>query len=172
MHSFRGSVLAILRTSPQMIFLPRRLFLWAKHLKERQLDSLRYISSRTHLWHMIGRPIIESEGNYYQDRAVSLKQYFRSLSEDKMKGTIDNFVSFSHKLFKEGFIDKSFNLLKNFGIYQGQIIITDLGELFHDESEIRKQIKKRPWTKHYVLRIIPRKQRRYFIEKMDEQFLV
>lgn len=171
LHPFGGRLLAILRTSPQMIFMPRRLILWARHLKDRQLDSLRYITSRTELWRYIGRPVIELEGNYYQDKAIPLKNYFKSIPEEGMNKVIDDFVYLGYKFFQEGFIDKSFNFLKNFGFYNGKIILMDIGELFHDQNEVREQIKKRPWTKHYVLRIIPRKQRRYFIEKMDERFL-
>lgn len=172
MHSFRGSLLAILRTSPVMIFLPKRLVSWARHLKDRQLDSLQYIRSRTDLWHLIGRPVIESEGNYYQDKAIPLKEYFKLLPREGMNNLIDDFVTLSHELFQKGFIDKSFNILKNFGMYKEKIILMDIGELFYDENEVREQVKKRPWTKHYVLRIIPKQHRLYFIKKMDERFLV
>jgi phosphatidate phosphatase PAH1 len=60
--------------------------------------------------------------------------------------------------------------LINFGLSDGKVVLTDIGELFFGK-EMEDQIKKRPWVKPYVLRFLLMKHRDYFIRRMDELFL-
>jgi tRNA1(Val) A37 N6-methylase TrmN6 len=70
-------------------------------------------------------------------------------------------------------IDKSFNIGANFGLNkQGEIVLSDIGELWSNPENIKKQIEKRVWSYDYILRYLPsEKLREYFISKMDQIFL-
>ncbi len=172
MHSGIRSYLAIIKDFPIILFTPLKLKKYVSELKQNQIRSLKIISNKVNLWTKIGKPVIEHSGNYYQQKVIPIHKYIKKLNENEFKLLVDKFSSFTHSLYQEGVIDKSFNFLKNFGIIENKIILTDLGELFFDQENIKKQILKRAWSKSYVLMTIPRKFRNYFIKKMDETFNV
>ncbi len=163
--------LRVLRDLPFMIFTPRILYQWIQGLEQSQKDSLHNISHTTELWQDLAYPVFESTGAYYQQKVVPLHKYIKNLSEQEFKSLIDDFVIFVSYLHTKGFIDKSFNFLKNFGILNSKIVLADLGELFCDEQQIQKQIKNRAWSKHYVVLMLSKKYRQYFNSKMDAIFL-
>lgn len=165
-----SSLRKILADMPLMVFRPRRLFSWARKMKVTHLDSINYVKNNRKVWEDLGRPVIEESGNYYQDKVVPLGKFLKGLDEDASRKIIDETIALSYKLFQEGFIDKSFNILINFGISHGRVVLSDIGELFHGER-MMTQIEKRPWVKPYVLRFIVMQHRDYFVKEMDKMFL-
>lgn len=165
------SAIKILKDMPLMIFRPRTLILWAQGMKKTHLRSLEFVKNKKSVWKDLGCPIIEQGGNYYQNYAIPLKKVLKNTNEDNSKKIIDEVVNLCYRLYKEeGFIDKSFNILINFGFSNGKVVLVDIGELFFGQEMI-DQIQKRPWVKPYVLRFVFMKNRKYFIQKMDEKFL-
>jgi hypothetical protein len=146
------------------------LSLWARGMKATQIDSLHFIKNKTNVWELLGRPVIEESGNYYQDKVIPLGTFIKHKDSAASRKIIDEAIGLCHKLYQEGFIDKSFNILINFGVSGGNVVLSDLGELFHGKAMI-DQIKKRPWVKPYVLRFIFMEHRDYFVKEMDRIFL-
>jgi hypothetical protein len=165
------SAIKILRDMPLMIFRPKTLISWATGMKATHLRSLEFIKDKTSVWKDVGCPVIETNGNYYQKYATPLREVLKKATHEESKKIIDEAIDVCYRLYKEeGFIDKSFNILINFGVSEGKVILTDIGELFSGQ-EMEDQIKKRPWVKPYVLRFLLMKHRDYFIRRMDELFL-
>ncbi len=165
------SALKIIKDMPFMVFRPLLLLSWANKMSETHLESLDFVKNKISIWKDLGRPIIEANGNYYQDRVIPLHQFLKDADDESALKIIDDAISLSYKLYKEeGFIDKSFNILINFGVIDGRVILSDIGELFHGESMV-SQINKRPWYKPYVLRFHLMKHKKYFVEEMDKKFL-
>ncbi len=169
-HSGIRSYMSIIKNFPIIIFAPFVLRKWVNELKKSQLRSLKYISNKTHLRSHIGNPVIENSGSYYQEKAIPIYKYIKDIDEDEFKLLVDEFADFTHFLYQEGFIDKSFNFLKNFGVLDSKIILIDIGELFFESEKIKKQILNKAWSKSYVLKTIPRKHRNYFLNKMNTTF--
>ena len=56
---------------------------------------------------------------------------------------------------------------------ENQIILIDIGELFDDPAQIKKQISDRSWDKKYVAGCIKNVNvREYFTKQMDENFKI
>jgi|GEM_PF-4181977 len=163
--------LRFLQNVPFMIFAPKKLSQWVLGLEQSQKDSLKRISRNTRLWEDFACPVFELSGAYYQQKVIPLSEYVKKIPKEEFKLLIDEFSVFVYRLYKHGLIDKSFNFMKNFGIINSRIVVSDLGELFSDVKQIEKQIKNRAWAKHYVIRLFPKENRRYFNKKMDEIFL-
>lgn len=119
-----------------------------------------------------GNPTFLNALDYEQDKLVPLHVAFKRLTKDESKKKIDAFIAFAQKLLEYGIVDKFFNIAKNFGINNdGQIILTDIGELVDDPVKIAKLQSERIWAVDYKSRSIEDKElREYFISKMDRHF--
>ena len=163
---------SILKDFPAILLHPQKLYTWVKDLQRKQKQSLKYISKRVELSHLIGNPTIEIAGGYYQDKVIPIKEYIQRLSWEAFTKLVDDFTEFNYQLFEKGMIDKSFNFTKNYGIdSHGKLILIDLGELFFDSKEIREQIKRKPWARPQFLKKLSREQREYFLRVMEQRFL-
>ncbi|MCB9806144.1 hypothetical protein H6775_03225 [Candidatus Nomurabacteria bacterium] len=106
--------------------------------------------------------------NYEQDKLIPLGDYFKTHTEEEGRFVIDEFVDFNKFLISENICDKSFNITKNFGIYEdGTIALIDIGELYIGDM-VKRQINLKIWQKHYVLNFLPLNLQSYFLEKMEE----
>ena len=121
---------------------------------------------------LLANPILKDNYNYEQDKVLALHEAFVHLNTNEIKKIIDQFVKLNKKLMNLGFIDKSFNFTKNYGLNaRGEIVLIDIGELIDNEELINKQIKNRVWTKSYISGRIKNKEARgYFINEMDKNF--
>lgn len=121
----------------------------------------------------LGNPKFLEGLDYEQDLARPLHDIFKNSDTASIKTIIDKFIIFNERLLEHGIIDKSFNITKNFGLDKnGDIILTDIGELFNNPERIKKQFTDRAWDKKYVAGEIKNQEaREYFIKKMDEAFL-
>ncbi|MCA9351877.1 hypothetical protein KC866_00600 [Patescibacteria group bacterium] len=163
--------MTILKDFPPLILQPLKLHRWRRIVQQRQLASLRVIANYIHLSKYLAHPVIESSGAYYQSRAIPVYRYVENLSKEKFEELVDDYARLTYYLYEQGFIDKSFNFLKNFGILDGEVVLTDLGELFFGEQEIREQLEKRPWAHIKFILALSKEQRRYLVKVMDETFL-
>lgn len=142
-----------------------------KGCKETARDSMNKISNtKVEKW-MLGNPKVLNELDYEQDKVIPIHQYFKEVNIAKGKQVIDQFVEFNKLLVGCSFIDKSFNITKNFAIDKNErIILLDLGELFSSEDGIKKQIERKMWQLPYVVNPIPAPLKSYFLESMDNEF--
>ncbi|MCA9352611.1 hypothetical protein KC901_00320 [Patescibacteria group bacterium] len=163
--------LKIIQDFPPIFFTPLKLHRWRRIVQARQLASLRVIANYVHLSKYLAHPVIESSGAYYQSRAIPVYRYVKNLSKKEFEKLVDDYARLTYYLYEQGFIDKSFNFLKNFGILNGEIVLTDLGELFFDEQEIREQLENRPWAHVKFILALSKEQRHYLVKVMDETFL-
>lgn len=138
--------------------------------KNTALDSIKKIQQTTMRLELFGNPKILNELDYEQDKVVPLSDYFKSISLEQGKKTIDRFIDFNLLLIKNRLMDKSFLIGKNYGIdAHGNIILTDIGELYSSAERIKQQIEKKPWDIYYVTSTIPKKFREYFVEHMNRR---
>jgi len=136
------------------------------------LDSIQKIQQTTMDMTMFGNPKILNELDYEQDKVIPLSTYFKTLSLEQGKKTIDVFIDFNLILIKNRLMDKSFLIGKNYGINaSGNIILTDIGELYSSDERIKHQIDIRTWDIYYVTSTIPKKFRKYFIEQMNKRIV-
>lgn len=117
-------------------------------------------------------PLFLSGLDYEQDKLIPLHRVFETHSLAESKQVIDLFIEFNKRLIHEGIIDKFFNISKNFSLNaEGEMVLTDLGELEDDEQKILKRRKERVWAVDYKLKWIRNKElRSYFVEQMDAHF--
>jgi hypothetical protein len=136
------------------------------------VDSMRKIQA-THLnMKLFGNPkILENGYEYEQDISRSIDLYVANINLEEGKKIIDKFIQLNHLLVENNLIDKSFNMGRNFGVNQnGEVILIDLGELYSNPDNIKKQISKKMWRESYVLNAVPKKLQAYFLEQMDKNF--
>jgi hypothetical protein len=120
----------------------------------------------------MANPKFINKYDFEQDKVVPLHNVFDNLDTDGIKRIIDQFIELNKKLMSLGFIDKSFNITRNYGLNsKKEIVLIDIGELFDDNDLIDKQIKNRVWKKSYVSgRIKNKEAREYFVNEMDRNF--
>jgi hypothetical protein len=138
------------------------------------LDSIKKIQTLSLDPNIFGNPIFHENGiDYEQDKVIPLHTYFENNPTEEGFRVIDKFIKFNKMLIENNLIDKSFNIGANFGLNkQGEIVLSDIGELWSNPENIKKQIEKRVWSYDYILRYLPsEKLREYFISKMDQIFL-
>ncbi len=110
--------------------------------------------------------------DYEQDKLIPLHVYFKKLTVDEGRKTIDKFVDLNKILVVNRLIDKSFNIAKNFAIdSHGNIVLIDIGELYSSDEGIRKQIEGKAWQAKYVTSALPSLFREYFVQEMDKNFI-
>jgi hypothetical protein len=132
-------------------------------------DSMRKLTESNLDKKLFGNPEYGDNGlDYEQDILQPIDIYLKNVSVDKGKKIIDKFVEFNKLLIANNCIDKSFNIGKNFALNNdNNIVLSDIGELYFSKESIKKQITKKAWKAHYVLKHIPKELRTYFIEKME-----
>ena len=141
-------------------------------MRDKALASFDVIRRRNVPPEWIGNPLFLDSLDYEQDKVVPMSIAFISLSTLEKKQLIDQFIVFTHKLLVYGIIDKSFNMMKNFGLSGDKIVLIDIGELYDDINFIEQQINIRAWTKQYVAGcIVESEVREYFIGAMDKAFI-
>lgn len=121
---------------------------------------------------LLANPILKNNYNYEQDKVVPLHEVFININTNEIKKIVDQFIELNKKLMSIGFIDKSFNFTKNYGLNnKGEVVLIDIGELLDDKDLINKQIKNRVWDKSYISGMIKNNEaREYFINEMDKNF--
>jgi len=145
---------------------------YVKSSRRRAMDSFRFLNACHIEKKLIGNFVQKNDLDFVQDKVVPLGQYLDKCSLLEGKKVIDDFVALNKIFLQKGFIDKSFNIGKNFGINKSNsVILIDIGELYSDPREIKKQIQNRAWTKHYVVEHISEELRAYFVQQMDDNFL-
>ena len=152
--------------------LPWKIPAYHRNCKNTARDSMEKVAhSPLEPW-MMGNPHLLNELDYEQDTMVSLLEKLLNLPVEEGKKLIDAFVAFNKILFERSFIDKSFNITKNFGLdTHGRVVLMDLGELYSSQEAIQKQLAKRMWASRYVVREIKNKELRdYYIDQMDAHF--
>jgi hypothetical protein len=137
--------------------------------KKTASDSLIKVSTTpVEMW-MMGNPKIINGLDYEQDKLLPLHDFFESCSIEDGKKIIDAFIEFNTFLIEKRLIDKSFNITKNFALDdKGRVVLMDLGELYSSEQSINKQINKKAWMAHYVIKHLPDSLSEYFIENMNQ----
>ena len=144
----------------------------ARDMRHKALTSFDVIRRCNIPSEWIGNPLFLNGLDYEQDKVIPISIVFASISISEKKEIIDRFIEFTQKLLALGIIDKSFNMMKNFGFSGDDIILIDIGELYDDKNFIKRQISSRAWTKQYVAGcIIESDAREYFITQMDNAFL-
>ncbi len=120
----------------------------------------------------LANPKFINKYDFEQDKVIPLHDVFKNLDTDEIKKIIDQFIELNKKLMSLNFIDKSFNITRNYGINNnGEVVLIDIGELFDKKELIDKQIKNRVWDKSYVAgRIENMEAREYFINEMNKNF--
>jgi len=118
---------------------------------------------------LFGNPkYLDNNLDYEQDKLKPLDKHLKNISLDEGKIIINKFVNFNKLLIQNNCIDKSFNIGKNSALDKlGNIVLSDIGELYFSKEAINKQISKKAWTAPYVLKYIPKKLRNYFIDSME-----
>jgi len=120
----------------------------------------------------VGNPLFLNSLDFEQDKVEPLHVVFDKTDTKGSMKIIDEFIVFNKKLLALGVMDKSFNITKNYGLADsGAIVLIDIGELFDDSEQIQKQLIDRAWGKEYVAGCIQNEEvRKYFVQKMDENF--
>ena len=118
----------------------------------------------------IGNPKFLSDLDFEQDKVRPLHEIFETALTEEIKKYIDLFIELNSRFLKIGFIDKSFNITKNYGIAKnGNLVLTDIGELFSDPEKIKRQLNDKVWYKSYVGGCIKDLDaRKYFLDQMDK----
>jgi len=118
---------------------------------------------------LFGNPRYLNNGlDYEQDKLKPLDIQLKIITSNEGRKIINNFIDFNKLLIQNGCIDKSFNIGKNFALdKEGNIVLSDIGELYFSKEAIEKQINKKAWTAHYVIKHIPKELRNYFIDNME-----
>lgn len=142
---------------------------YARSMKKKALESLDLLEHIGLPPEWTGNPLRHNKLDYEQDHVRPLRSVFEHSDTDVIKDIIDKFLLFNKKLMNTGVIDKSFNIMDNFGLNtKGEIVLIDIGELIADPERIKKQICERVWSKHYVAGSIRNEiVQKYFIETMD-----
>ena len=136
------------------------------------IDSIKKISITSLNMSFFGNPKILNELDYEQDKVIPLHSYFKKLTLEQGKLIIDKFIDLNLILIKNRLMDKSFLIGKNYGIDEkGNIILTDIGEIFSSVEKIKRQIEVKPWEINYVTHTIPKKFRNYFVEQMNKRIV-
>jgi len=136
--------------------------------KNTALDSIRKIKTTNVNMSLFGNPKIINDLDYEQDKVIPLSVYFKSLSFEQGVVLINKFIGLNLLLIKKRLMDKSFLIGKNYGINKnGEIILTDIGELYSAPASIKRQIELKPWDIYYVTSTIPKRFRKYFVEQMN-----
>ena len=140
--------------------------------KNTAFDSIRKIKTSTMDMALFGNPKILNDLDYEQDKVIPLSSYFKQLDISRGQQTIDRFIDFNLILIENRLMDKSFLIGKNYGINGGgDIILTDIGELYSSDERIKQQIEKKPWDINYVTSTIPKRFREYFVTEMNRRIV-
>ncbi len=143
-----------------------------KGCRSTALDSIKKVQQTTMDMTLFGNPKILNELDYEQDKVIPLSAHFKTLTLEQGKITIDKFIDFNLTLIKNHLMDKSFLIGKNYGINaNGNIILTDIGELYSSGERIKQQIEKKPWDIYYVTSTIPKPFREYFVSEMNKRIV-
>jgi hypothetical protein len=131
--------------------------------------SLRELKKSPLPMSLFGNPkYLENGFDYEQDKLLPIDEYLKTVSIEKQKEMVDKFVVFNKFLIQNSCIDKSFNMGTNFALGKGgNIVLSDIGELYFTEKLIAQQINRKAWAKPYVLGPLPKELRSYFLEKME-----
>ncbi len=145
-----------------------------KDMKRKMDHSLKVMSKIDIPQEYLANPNFLNKYDFEQDKVKPLHDIFDAINAEEGKKIISDFIEFNKKLFNLGFIDKSFNITKNYGLNDnGEIVLIDIGELFDDQEKIKKQLNDKCWEKHYVVDGIKSKElREYFINEMNKNFLI
>ena len=118
-----------------------------------------------------GNPTFVNDLDYEQDLIIPISDYFKQHTLVENMKIVDSFILFNKFLLEQKLIDKSFQICNNFGLNKdGEIVLSDIGELYSDEFSINKRLRDRVWSNPYVLRSIPQELRDYFVLEMDKAF--
>lgn len=152
-------------------FADFRIWLIPRYLREIKTDarfSLEIIKSRDLDPAWFGNIKVLEGLDIEQDMIEPLHVLFRVLNEIKCREIIDKFIDFNKKLLDKGIGDKTFNIAKNFGLNKnGEVIFMDIGEIYEGEK-LAEQIRKKVWTRKYVVSYVPDHSQQYFLDKMEE----
>lgn len=120
----------------------------------------------------VGNPRFLESFDFEQDKVKPIHDVFREVDGERGKQIIDQFIEFNKACLDIGFIDKSFNITKNFGINSnGDIVLIDIGELYDDPVQVQHQLEIRVWEKDYNAGCIQDNElREYFITQMAKHF--
>ncbi len=142
-------------------------------LKCKALQSFEILKRTNVPLDWLANPRFVNEFDYEQDKVTPLINIFEQSSFEESKKIIDQFIEFNHKLIEHRLIDKFFNISKNFGLNsQGNIVLTDIGELLDNREKIYQQCKNRVWIVPYKLKWLRNVElRTYFVEQMDKHFV-
>ena len=141
--------------------------------KEEAIGSLQKILNSNLDQSIFGNPKVLDNGiDYEQDKVKPIHDYFTEASLEESKIVVDKFIELNKILVKNKLIDKSFSIAKNFGLNEkGEIVLSDIGEIWSKSENIEKQIRNKAWMRPYVLKPIPKGElREYFIKRMNESF--
>jgi len=118
----------------------------------------------------IGNPKFLGALDFEQDKVTPLHEVFETARTEEIKKYVDLFIELNSRFLKLGFIDKSFNITKNYGIAKnGNLVLTDIGELFDNPEKIKRQLNDKVWYKSYVGGCIKDLEaRKYFLDQMDK----
>jgi hypothetical protein len=122
-----------------------------KRMEVEATESFRILMEKDIPKELIGNPEFGPNFDYTQDKVTSIKGVLDKSTVKKRKEIVDKFIEFNHKILKLGFIDLSFRMGANFGINKdGEVVLSDIGEIVVDPERIRKQRKARYWYMDYV----------------------
>jgi hypothetical protein len=94
----------------------------------------------------LANPVIEENGNYSQDKVMTLGQALRRESTRRARNLIDNYVDLSLRHVSYGFMERVFKITANCGVDDGSnVVLIDLGELTFDKDEAVNLARRRRW---------------------------
>jgi len=145
---------------------------YVKEMKNNAIKSFDYLDNINIDKKLLGDFERRQGLDYEQDKALSIKEYLKDVSEDETRRVVDKFIGLVKIFWEIGFIDKAMKVGKNFGVNKnGEVVLIDLGEIWYKDESIKQRLKKRIWAGRDNMDGLPEKVRPYYIKKMDEIFL-
>lgn len=123
-------------------------------------------------FNLIGNPFFKEKLNYEQDKVILLGKYFSAHSLQENKNIIDLYIKNIFVLWKFGVSDTVFNFTINNGVNKnGEVILSDIGELTFVKKDVAGYIKEKKWLKKWSLKddISDLKLKSYIAKKFDEK---
>jgi len=97
---------------------------------------------------LIGNPEILNDSDYEQDKVRSLGEELYSSDSAKVEDLINKYISNILTGWDYGFSDTVFNFMINAGVTrEGEVILTDLGELTYNKDDVDKLVSTKHWEK-------------------------
>lgn len=146
--SFGSVLVRIAISNPSMVAKPHRLVQATHETICRRENSVRGIKMSDIDRSLLAKVSFD-DGCAYQDQVKPIHSVLDTLDTDSQRQLITQWSNFLVRCWREGFGERSYNLLDNYGLSDDNFVLIDFGELTFDKELVKNDVRERRWLEQW-----------------------